>query len=434
MSARSVVSDCPPMSSARADEWSFGSQRSPLLFLVRDNPVKIPFTAFEWSILHALNVAPTQLHPNSWTFVRAFKLLCEDLGRVPSLGVFFWFFSLRKVTKVGWTSLSSRPWRKLLKPFLESFKVFKDKYFKVGRGATGPNVLADKSGSPFFPLYWTSQPAVSVMIVCKDLEKWEDEFITKLENLPLLSCADLIKGIGFSVQYLKNMKKRTSQQVDEGTSAPSVPLSVADTLVSPAPLEGFDQSPPVVILDSPRNSSFLEEVDPNLGDERLVVGGEESLECPRKRLNLDKNLAFRTPTGRASLEVGPNMDFEAIICGRPSSPYLWTCSEPVGRIADRNLLTFIDGPLVQQLGVAGTLSALQRFAGCSLMLDRAAETKFGLLDDRVKSLIVQLDQVDTDKHKWENVCSEADLKLENFKKTTTDLREELRQAVDHNRD
>ncbi|RDX82772.1 hypothetical protein CR513_36390, partial [Mucuna pruriens] len=30
------------------------------------------------------------------------------MGMAPSLSVFFWFFSLRKTVKVGWTSLSSR--------------------------------------------------------------------------------------------------------------------------------------------------------------------------------------------------------------------------------------------------------------------------------------------------------------------------------------
>ncbi|RDX98997.1 hypothetical protein CR513_18026, partial [Mucuna pruriens] len=71
--------------------------------------LKLPFTSFEQSVLRALNVAPSQLHPNSWAFVRAFELLCEDLGHAPSLGVFFWFFRVKKAPKVGWMSLSSRP-------------------------------------------------------------------------------------------------------------------------------------------------------------------------------------------------------------------------------------------------------------------------------------------------------------------------------------
>ncbi|RDX88889.1 hypothetical protein CR513_29431, partial [Mucuna pruriens] len=277
--------------------------------------VKLPFTAFERSILCALNVAP-------------------------------------------WKSLSSCPRQKLLKPFLESFKIFKDKYFKVDRGATGPNILADKMGSPFFLLYWTSQPVVSVTIVRKDLEKWEDKFITELENLPLLSCADLIKGTGSFIQFLKNMKRKTSQQADGGTSAQATPLSVADPPMSPSPLEESHQSPPIIILDSPRDSSLPKEADPHLGEKRPIAVGEESQEYPCKCLNLKENLAFKTPTSRASPKAGLGMDFEAIITGRPSGPSLWTCSKSTGKVADRGLLTSTNGPLVQQLGVAGTLSTL----------------------------------------------------------------------------
>ncbi|RDX72394.1 hypothetical protein CR513_48130, partial [Mucuna pruriens] len=158
--------------------------------------LKLPLTAFEQTILRALNVAPTQLHPNSWAFVRAFELLCEDLGQAPSLGVFFWFFRVKKTPKVGWMSLSSRPNRKLLKPFLESFKIFKNKFFKVCPGKFGPSLMFDSSGVPLFPFYWTSQPAVSITVVRKDLEKWEDVFISKLETLPCLFCSELIRGSG----------------------------------------------------------------------------------------------------------------------------------------------------------------------------------------------------------------------------------------------
>ncbi|RDX99701.1 hypothetical protein CR513_17218, partial [Mucuna pruriens] len=158
--------------------------------------LKLPLTAFEQTILRALNVAPTQLHPNSWAFVRAFELLCEDLEQAPSLGVFFWFFRVKKTPKVGWMSLSSRPNQKLLKPFLESFKIFKDKFFKICPGKSGLSLMFDSSGAPLFPFYWTSQPAVSITVVRKDMEKWEDEFISKLETIPRLFCSELIRGSG----------------------------------------------------------------------------------------------------------------------------------------------------------------------------------------------------------------------------------------------
>ncbi|RDX92924.1 hypothetical protein CR513_24881, partial [Mucuna pruriens] len=121
--------------------------------------IKLPFTHFERSVLRALNVAPTQLHPNSWAFVRAFELLCEDLGKVPTLGVFFWFFTPCKTDRVGWTSLSNRPKRALLRPFLESYKAFKDRFFRVAPSDSNSRLLIDRDGRQYFPLQWTRQPA-----------------------------------------------------------------------------------------------------------------------------------------------------------------------------------------------------------------------------------------------------------------------------------
>jgi len=42
--------------------------------------LRLPFNDFEKGLLTLLNVAPTQLHTNSWTFVRAFSILCSGLG------------------------------------------------------------------------------------------------------------------------------------------------------------------------------------------------------------------------------------------------------------------------------------------------------------------------------------------------------------------
>ncbi|RDX91007.1 hypothetical protein CR513_27078, partial [Mucuna pruriens] len=114
--------------------------------------IKLPFTHFEWAVLQALNVAPMQLHPNSWAFIRAFELLCEDLGKAPILGVFFWFFTPRKTDQVRWTSLSNRAKCKLLRPFLESYKTFKDRFFRVVPSDPNSRLLIDRSGRSYFPL------------------------------------------------------------------------------------------------------------------------------------------------------------------------------------------------------------------------------------------------------------------------------------------
>ncbi|RDX72934.1 hypothetical protein CR513_47516, partial [Mucuna pruriens] len=115
------------------------------------------------------------------------------MWRAPSLSVFFWFFSLRWSEKVGWLSLSNWLRQKLLKPFRESYKFFKDQFFCFSPGKVGPNLLVDSSSDPFFPLHWTCQSAISVTVEEKDLEEWEVELIKELQRLPTLPCANLIK-------------------------------------------------------------------------------------------------------------------------------------------------------------------------------------------------------------------------------------------------
>ncbi|RDX87300.1 Protein CLEC16A, partial [Mucuna pruriens] len=149
--------------------------------------IQLPFTDFEQAALRALNVAPTQLHPNNWAFVRAFELLCEDMGREPSLSILFWFFSLRRVDK---PTLA----RKLMKPFRESYKQFKDHFFWVVAERVGTNLLFGEFGEPLFLLYWSDQPAILVTIDRDHLEGWEEEFIVDLNQLPTLSCSKLISA------------------------------------------------------------------------------------------------------------------------------------------------------------------------------------------------------------------------------------------------
>lgn len=54
--------------------------------------VRLPFSDFEVDILRSMDVAPIQLHLNSWAFIRSFDLLCKYLGIIPSSKKFFFFF------------------------------------------------------------------------------------------------------------------------------------------------------------------------------------------------------------------------------------------------------------------------------------------------------------------------------------------------------
>ncbi|KAL4287104.1 hypothetical protein AHAS_Ahas19G0152800 [Arachis hypogaea] len=41
--------------------------------------IKLPFFDFETNILWTCNVTPSQLHQNSWAFLKIYQLLCQEL-------------------------------------------------------------------------------------------------------------------------------------------------------------------------------------------------------------------------------------------------------------------------------------------------------------------------------------------------------------------
>ncbi|KAJ1419629.1 hypothetical protein SESBI_14961 [Sesbania bispinosa] len=88
-------------------------------------------------ILRHYRVAPSQLHPNAWVFIKAFEILCLHLGIVPTVGVFTHYFDVcpRKAGPRGWVSLRAHNGRPLLSLYVDSAKYsgvsFKRDFFKV---------------------------------------------------------------------------------------------------------------------------------------------------------------------------------------------------------------------------------------------------------------------------------------------------------------
>ena len=56
--------------------------------LFADLHVSLPFDAFTAGVLRELNVAPTQLHPNSWASMQAFHIVCRTFGLRPPSRLF----------------------------------------------------------------------------------------------------------------------------------------------------------------------------------------------------------------------------------------------------------------------------------------------------------------------------------------------------------
>ncbi|KOM29430.1 hypothetical protein LR48_Vigan682s000400 [Vigna angularis] len=104
------------------------------------------------------NVAPAQLHPNSWAAMQAFLAMCLAMGVTPTIPVFFHYFEVRPPPQGGWVSLTSVRDRTLFCPFSDSLKNFKHHYFKVIIDAVDRHEFYDSARNPLFPFYWTRVP------------------------------------------------------------------------------------------------------------------------------------------------------------------------------------------------------------------------------------------------------------------------------------
>ncbi|KOM45325.1 hypothetical protein LR48_Vigan06g063100 [Vigna angularis] len=120
--------------------------------------LRVSFTAFQAPVLRDLNVAPSQLHPNGWAAIQAFVTVCAAMGITPSVAVFLHYFNVRPLARRGCVSLSSVQSGTLFKPYRESFKNFKKRYFKVIIRDSDRSEFHDEAGLPLFPFYWTRDP------------------------------------------------------------------------------------------------------------------------------------------------------------------------------------------------------------------------------------------------------------------------------------
>nr|KYP69820.1 hypothetical protein KK1_009026 [Cajanus cajan] len=154
--------------------------------LCRDLGVTFPFTPFECELLKKINVAPSQLHPNSWGFVRAFQILCAVMGIESSLGIFMHFYQIKLgEPPYGWVSLSGSSHGGLFQIFAQSYKNFKEEFFKVQSSHKNPSSdpIFHWNGEPKFPLCWQSKPVRFSRSEGLVLSPNEKEDIKKLEKL-----------------------------------------------------------------------------------------------------------------------------------------------------------------------------------------------------------------------------------------------------------
>jgi len=151
--------------------------------------MRLPFSRFERELLTEINIAPTQLHPNGWAFIRAFGVLCRFFRCTPSVDVFLHFFEEKKQGKSLWMSLSNILGRVLLSLFQQSFKGWKGKFFKVCCSEYDPFALDG------FPLYWV-----------KEVKTVKPKSLDELPSNDREACKILTSVGGFDTATLINLE------------------------------------------------------------------------------------------------------------------------------------------------------------------------------------------------------------------------------------
>lgn len=82
-------------------------------------------------VLCALNLAPTQLHPNEWAYMQTFTVIYTAFALTPTPASFLYFIRALPHPNKSWVSLSPVKDRKLFTLFNTSLKDFKTNFFKV---------------------------------------------------------------------------------------------------------------------------------------------------------------------------------------------------------------------------------------------------------------------------------------------------------------
>jgi len=112
--------------------------------------LRFPFTRFERELLTELDIAPAQLHPNGWAFVRAFQIIYTHLGHPASVDVFLFLFEAKNPGDRLWVRFNGIAGRSILSIFQQSYKDWKSKFVRVCCNDQDPTLLDG------FPLYWVN--------------------------------------------------------------------------------------------------------------------------------------------------------------------------------------------------------------------------------------------------------------------------------------
>jgi len=151
---------------------------------------------FEKELLTEINVAPAQLHPNSWAFVGVFPFSApiSAISHQSSVEVFLHFFEAKHLGRQLWVSFNGVARRALLSLFQQSYKGFKGKFLKIHCNTIDPTLLDG------FPLYWTEKPRFQGAKCLEDMPQQDREVCLFFSSLKVVfDTATLTSKVFYSV-------------------------------------------------------------------------------------------------------------------------------------------------------------------------------------------------------------------------------------------
>ncbi|KAJ1418538.1 hypothetical protein SESBI_15835 [Sesbania bispinosa] len=169
---------------------------------------------FELEVLGHLEVAPSQLHPNGWGFIRSFEILCHALGLELSSVVFFYFFRPLAVKessdRYSWLPLRAGSGGKIFEAYYESYRNFKDKFVFVIPKAAGRESVYHEDERLIINPYWNTsfyeRDSSAYTVDFKSLSKGEQKTATSIvkfvEKHGILDCMSVIKNGGLATRDL----------------------------------------------------------------------------------------------------------------------------------------------------------------------------------------------------------------------------------------
>ncbi|KAK2415666.1 hypothetical protein QL285_038128 [Trifolium repens] len=175
-----------------------------------------PFTEFQKSMLRVLNVAPPQLSPNSWSFIKAYELVCYGLEiPEPSVAVFFSFYQVKNFLPQNVVPLSAQPNRGLFQLYSSNYKYYKDTFVRVRGAEHCPSVMYDDGGASLFPFHWTDNPRLIKGAVYERLSEFERDTVAYLESMSQMHPRELLdadRAPAVLQKYLQDMSSLTPAQ------------------------------------------------------------------------------------------------------------------------------------------------------------------------------------------------------------------------------